>query len=80
MQENKLLKIGSILFIVGGLLGGLVPIINSLSTMGTASQITSVYGSEEAFDQMILAQSGGTIGGDTALGSKRFLAGGMRRV
>lgn len=33
MQENKLLKIGSILFIVGGLLGGLVPIINSLSTM-----------------------------------------------
>ena len=64
MQENKLLKIGSILFIVGGLLGGLVPIINSLST---ASQITSAYGSEEAFDQMILAQSGGTLGGDAVL-------------
>ena len=45
MQENKLLKIGSILFIVGGLLGGLVPIINSLSTMGSADQITSLYGS-----------------------------------
>ena len=67
MQENKLLKIGSILFIVGGLLGGLVPIINSLSTMGSASQITSAYGSEEAFDQMILAQSGGTLGGDAVL-------------
>lgn len=67
MQENKLLKIGSILFIVGGLLGGLVPIINSLSTMGSADQITSLYGSEEAFDQMILAQSGGTLGGDAVL-------------
>ena len=67
MQENMLLKIGSILFIVGGLLGGLVPIINSLSTMGSADQITSLYGTEEAFDQMILAQSGGTLGGDAVL-------------
>ena len=41
---NKLLKIGSILFIVGGLIGGLVPIIQTLSTMGTADDITSMYG------------------------------------
>ena len=35
--------------------------------MGSADQITSLYGSEEAFDQMILAQSGGTLGGDAVL-------------
>ena len=53
---NKLLKIGSILFIVGGLIGGLVPIIRTLSTMGTADDITSMYGSPDMFDQMILQQ------------------------
>lgn len=70
MQQtnNQLLKVGSILFIIGGLLGGLVPIISSLSSMGSADQIKALYGSEEAFDQMILAQTGGTIDGDTILG------------
>ncbi|HIS77797.1 hypothetical protein [Anaeromassilibacillus sp. An200] len=65
---NKLLKIGSILFIVGGLIGGLVPIIQTLSTMGTADDITSMYGSPDMFDQMILQESDGMITGDQLLG------------
>lgn len=70
MQQtpNKLLKIGSLLFIIGGLIGGLVPIIASLSTMGSADDITSMYGSAETFDQMILQQSDGMINGDQVLG------------
>lgn len=65
---NKLLKIGSILFIVGGLIGGLVPIIQTLSTMGAADDITSMYGSPDMFDQMILQESDGMITGDQILG------------
>ena len=65
---NKLLKIGSILFIVGGLIGGLVPIIQTLSTMGTADDITSMYGSPDMFDQMVLQESDGMITGDQILG------------
>lgn len=67
-SNNKLLKIGSILFIVGGLLGGLVPIVNSLSALGSTDQIASAYGSQEAFDQMILDQSGGAIDANAVLG------------
>lgn len=70
MQQtpNKLLKIGSLLFIIGGLIGGLVPIIASLSTMGSADDIKALYGSSETFDQMILQQSDGMINGDQVLG------------
>ena len=68
---NKLLKIGSILFIVGGLIGGLVPIIQTLSTMGTADDITSMYGSPDMFDQMILQESDGMITGDQLQGARQ---------
>ena len=71
-KENNLLKIGSLLILIGGLAAGIIAIVNSVSTMAALSALDS--GTMAGLDTYVQQQSGGTFGAGSAVGLVNVVA------